>query len=288
MTTQKYKSPARIPLKKRDWIEGELTHAPAWCSVDLRDGNQALPMPMNPAKKLEYFKLLADIGFKEIEVAFPSASQDDFEFTRELIEHNHIPGDVRISVLTQMRESLIRRTVESLKGVHSAVLHAYIATSDLHGQIVFGKSREEIKRMAVASIRDSTMMYFSCDVGKFLDSGRGLLDVDNFDYESLMGTTFGMDKRRRVESFASGSSHAMTLVAVDLDADGRPKKWMVENSWGPSSGYKGHLIMTDRWFDEYMFRLVVERKYVPQRVLDVLKQKPVRLPAWDPMFADEE
>lgn len=78
---------------------------------------------------------------------------------------------------------------------------------------------EEIKRMAVASIRDSTMMYFSCDVGKFLDSGRGLLDVDNFDYESLMGTTFGMDKRRRVESFASGSSHAMTLVAVDLDAD---------------------------------------------------------------------
>ena len=149
MTTPKYKSPARIPLKKRDWIEGELTHAPAWCSVDLRDGNQALPMPMNPAKKLEYFKLLADIGFKEIEVAFPSASQDDFEFTRELIEHNHIPGDVRISVLTQMRESLIRRTVESLKGVHSAVLHAYIATSDLHGQIVFGKSREEIKRMAV-------------------------------------------------------------------------------------------------------------------------------------------
>ena len=147
---------------------------------------------------------------------------------------------------------------------------------------------EEIKRMAVASIRDSTMMYFSCDVGKFLDSGRGLLDVDNFDYESLMGTTFGMDKRRRVESFASGSSHAMTLVAVDLDADGRPKKWMVEKSWGPSSGYKGHLIMTDRWFDEYMFRLVVERKYVPQRVLDVLKQKPVRLPAWDPMFADEE
>ena len=147
---------------------------------------------------------------------------------------------------------------------------------------------EEIKRMAVASIRDSTMMYFSCDVGKFLDSGRGLLDVDNFDYESLMGTTFGMDKRRRVESFASGSSHAMTLVAVDLDADGRPKKWMVENSWGPSSGYKGHLIMTDRWFDEYMFRLVVERKYVPQRVLNILKQKPVRLPAWDPMFADEE
>ena len=113
----KYKSPARIPLAKRDWIERELTAAPIWCSVDLRDGNQALPMPMNPAKKLEYFKLLADIGFREIEVAFPSASQDDFDFTRELIEGNHIPDGVRISVLTQMRENLIRRTVESLKGV---------------------------------------------------------------------------------------------------------------------------------------------------------------------------
>ena len=146
---------------------------------------------------------------------------------------------------------------------------------------------EEIKQMAVASIKDSTMMYFSCDVGKFLDSKRGLLDVDNYDYGALMGTTFGMDKRQRVESFASGSSHAMTLMAVDLDAEGRPRKWMVENSWGAASGYRGHLILTDRWFDEYMFRLVVERKYVPQRILDILRQRPVRLPAWDPMFADE-
>ncbi len=149
MTIPKYKSPAKIPLKKRDWIEGELSCAPAWCSVDLRDGNQALPMPMNPVKKLEYFKLLAEIGFKEIEVSFPSSSQDDFDFTRSLIEGNHIPDDVRISVLTQMREPLIRRTVESLKGARSAVLHAYVATSDLHGQLVFGKSREDLKKMAV-------------------------------------------------------------------------------------------------------------------------------------------
>lgn len=145
----KYKSPTRIPVAKREWIEGELSHAPAWCSVDLRDGNQALPMPMNPVKKLEYFKLLAEIGFKEIEVSFPSSSQDDFDFTRSLIEGNHIPEDVRISVLTQMREPLIRRTVEALKGARSAVLHAYIATSDLHGQIVFGKNRSELKKMAV-------------------------------------------------------------------------------------------------------------------------------------------
>lgn len=147
---------------------------------------------------------------------------------------------------------------------------------------------EDIKQMAIASIKDSTMMYFSCDVGKFLDSKRGTLDVNNFDYESLMGTTFGMDKKQRIQTFASGSSHAMTLMAVDLDADGKPKKWMVENSWGAQSGYKGHLIMTDEWFNEYMFRVVVEKKYVPAKVLDVLKQKPVRLPAWDPMFAPEE
>ena len=145
----KYKSPARIPIARRDWIEGELSRAPIWCSVDLRDGNQALPMPMNPEKKLEYFKLLAEIGFKEIEIAFPSASQDDFDFTRRLIEGNLIPEGVRISVLTQMRESLIRRTVESLKGVKCATLHAYLATSDLHGRIVFGKSREELLKMAV-------------------------------------------------------------------------------------------------------------------------------------------
>lgn len=147
---------------------------------------------------------------------------------------------------------------------------------------------EDIKAMAIESIKDSTMMYFSCDVAKFLDSKRGTLDLKNFDYESLMGTTFGMNKKQRVQTFASGSSHAMTLMAVDLDKDGKPKKWMVENSWGAETGYKGHLIMTDEWFDEYMFRLVVEKKYVPEKVLNILKQKPIRLPAWDPMFAPEE
>ena len=146
----------------------------------------------------------------------------------------------------------------------------------------------DIKEMAIASLKDSTMMYFSCDVGKFLNSKRGLLDVNNYDYESLMGTTFGMDKKQCIQTFSSGSSHAMTLMAVDLDKDGKPLKWMVENSWGPQAGYQGHLIMTDRWFDEYMFRLVVETKYVPEKVKELLKQKPIRLPAWDPMFAEEK
>ena len=142
--------------------------------------------------------------------------------------------------------------------------------------------------MAIASLKDSTMMYFSCDVGKFLNSDRGLLDVNNYDYDSLMGTTFGMDKKQRIQTFASGSSHAMTLMAVDINKDGKPVKWMVENSWGAGSGYQGHLIMTDEWFNEYMFRLVVEKKFATPKVMEILKQKPVRLPAWDPMFAPEE
>jgi len=145
---------------------------------------------------------------------------------------------------------------------------------------------EEIEKMAIASIKDGTMMYFSCDVGKFLDREKGFLDVDYFDYGSLMGTTFGMDKRQRILTGASGSSHAMTLMAVDLDSAGNPLKWKVENSWG-MSGQKGHLIMTEKWFREYMFRLVVDKKYVPAEVLSILDEKPTLLPPWDPMFAEE-
>lgn len=147
---------------------------------------------------------------------------------------------------------------------------------------------EDIKEMAIASLKDSTMMYFSCDVGKFLNSERGLLDEKNYDYESLLGTTFSMDKKQRIQTFSSGSSHAMTLMAVDLSKNGKPLKWMVENSWGAGNGYQGHLIMTDEWFNEYMFRLVVETKYVPAKILELFKQKPIRLPAWDPMFAEEK
>ena len=147
---------------------------------------------------------------------------------------------------------------------------------------------QEIKPLAIASIKDSTMMYFSCDVGKFLNSKTGVLSLRNYDYASLFDTDFPMTKAERISTFASASSHAMTLMAVDLDADGKAKKWMVENSWGASSGYRGHLIMTDEWFDEYMFRLVVDRKYVPAETLRLLEQKPVQLPAWDPLFAGEE
>ena len=147
---------------------------------------------------------------------------------------------------------------------------------------------ERVKELAIASIKDNTAMYFSCDVGKFMDRKKGTLDIANMDYASLFRTQFPMDKKQRIQTYSSGSSHAMTLIAVDLDEAGKPRKWMVENSWGAASGYKGNLIMTDEWFDNYMFRVVVEKKYVPADVLKMLEQKPVMLPAWDPMFAPEQ
>jgi bleomycin hydrolase len=150
---------------------------------------------------------------------------------------------------------------------------------------------EEIEKAAIASLRDSVAMYFSCDVGKEFDRERGLLDLRNYDYGAIFGTSFNMNKKQRIQTFASGSSHAMTLVAVNLQDTvnyTNPDRWMVENSWGEKSGWKGHLIMTEDWFREYMFRLVVAKKYVSQNILDILKQKPIALPVWDPMFQPEE
>ena len=161
-------------------------------------------------------------------------------------------------------------------------------TYDGHNWLYLNVPMDEIKQAAIASIKDSTMMYMSCDVSKELDSERGLLDLKNYDYSSILGVTFGMDKRQRIMSFDSGSTHAMTLKAVDLDANNKPVKWEVENSWGATSGFKGHLIMTDEWLDEYLFRLVVNKKYLSSKILEAAKQKPTLLPCWDPMFASEE
>lgn len=142
---------------------------------------------------------------------------------------------------------------------------------------------EEIKKAAIESIKDSTAMYFSCDVGKFIDRSNGILDLNNYDYESLFDVKFGMDKAERIASKASASSHAMTLSGVDLDEKGNPKKWLIENSWG-NSGQNGYLIATDSWMDEYLFRLVIDKKYASPKVLKALKQEPITLPSWDQLF----
>ena len=162
-------------------------------------------------------------------------------------------------------------------------------TYDGHDWIYLNLPVDEIKPLAIASIKDSTAMYFSCDVAKFLDRKKGTCDLANFDYESLLGTSFGMDKRQRVMTHVSGSSHAMSLIAVDIDSDtGLTRKWMVENSWGADSGYKGNIVMTDEWFNQYMFRLVINKKYVDDKYINMLEQEPILLPAWDPMFLPDE
>ncbi len=145
---------------------------------------------------------------------------------------------------------------------------------------------DEIKKIAIASILDTNALYFSCDVATQLNSEKGLLDINNYDYENLFGVPLRMNKTQRIQTFESGSSHGMTLVAVDL-VNGKPVKWLLENSWGSSAGFEGHLIMTDRWFDEYMFRLVANKAYISNEILKILDQQPVVLPPWDPMFSQE-
>src|SRR3989338_3591831 len=146
---KKYKPFPSIDIKHRTWPDRIINKAPIWCSVDLRDGNQALEIPMNLKQKLKMFKLLIEIGFKEIEVGFPSASQVEFDFLRTLIEKNLIPKDVTIQVLTQAREELIKRTCESLHGANKVVIHMYNSTSELQRRVVFRMDRAAVKKLAV-------------------------------------------------------------------------------------------------------------------------------------------
>jgi 2-isopropylmalate synthase len=147
--SKKYRPFPPVPMAERQWPNRVLTQAPRWCSVDLRDGNQALAVPMNVSQKLELFQTLVKIGFKEIEVGFPSASNTEFTFNRRLIEEKRAPNDVWLQVLVQAREDLIERTVESLIGAKKVIIHMYNSTSPAQRRVVFGKSKEEIKSIAV-------------------------------------------------------------------------------------------------------------------------------------------
>ncbi len=161
-------------------------------------------------------------------------------------------------------------------------------TYDGHNWKYLNLPMEEIEQLAIASLKDGRKMYSSYDVGKQLDRKRGYADTENFDYAALFNTTFNMSKSDRIATFDSGSTHAMTLTAVDLDSDGKPLKWKVENSWGADWGQKGCLIMSARWFREYMFRLVVNKKYVSDKLLKDYEQKPTMLAPEDPLFQMDE
>ena len=161
-------------------------------------------------------------------------------------------------------------------------------TYDGHNWKYLNLPMEEIAQLAIASLKDGHKMYSSYDVGKQLDRKRGYLALDNFDYGSLFGTSFPMNKAERISTFDSGSTHAMTLKAVDLDANGKPVKWKVENSWGADNGFSGCFIMTNDWFNEYMFRLVVDKKYASEQLLKEFDQKPTMLTPDDPLFQLED
>ena len=142
---------------------------------------------------------------------------------------------------------------------------------------------EAIKRAALASIKNNEAMYASCDVHKYLNRKTGVMDPAMYDYQSLFGVDMSMDKKARILTRQSGSSHAMTLVGVDTDSDDVPVKWEFENSWGTGYGNNGYLTFTDDWFDEYMFRLVIHKRYLDGQALEALSGEPVVLPAWDYM-----
>ena len=161
-------------------------------------------------------------------------------------------------------------------------------TYDGHNWKYLNLPMEEIAQLAIASLKDGHKMYSSYDVGKQLDRKRGYLALDNFDYASLFNTSFPMNKADRIATFDSGSTHAMTLTAVDLDANGKPVKWKVENSWGADNGFAGCFIMTNDWFNEYMFRLVVNKKYASEQLLKEFDQKPTMLTPDDPLFQLED
>ena len=161
-------------------------------------------------------------------------------------------------------------------------------TYDGHNWKYINLPMDDIEQMAIASLKDGKKMYSSYDVAKMLDRKRGYGDTENFDYGSLLGTSFNMTKAERISTFDSGSTHAMTLTAVDLDKDGKATKWKVENSWGADWGQKGCMIMSDRWVREYMFRLVIDKKYVPETILKQYEQKPTMVTYDDPLFGEDQ
>ena len=148
MPIEKYKPAATGDLRDRTWPDKTITKCPVWCSVDLRDGNQALIEPMGAERKLKMFQTLCEMGFKEIEVGFPAASETDFEFCRQIIEESLIPNDVVIQVLTQSREELIRRTFEAIDGARTAIVHLYNSTSTTQRRVVFNLDMNGVKKIA--------------------------------------------------------------------------------------------------------------------------------------------
>lgn len=145
----------------------------------------------------------------------------------------------------------------------------------------------EIKKYIILSLKDTQMLYFSCDVGKMLSKENGSLDINNYNYSSLFGIDFSMDRKQQILTQQSGSTHGMALCGVELDKNEKPIKWKLENSWGADYGNRGYLTMTDQWFDLYFYRVVINKKYIDSKTLEILKQKPIEVPFYNNAFSND-
>ncbi len=227
---KKYRPFPTVDLKDRTWPNKTITKAPRWCSVDLRDGNQALVTPMNLEQKLKMFQLLIDVGFKEIEVGFPSAAKVEFDFVRTLIERKLIPGDVTIQVLTQAREHLIETTCRSLVGAKRAVVHMYNSTSELQRRVVFRMDRDEVRNLAVAG---TALVKKYCEA--YLKDTEVLYE---YSPESFMGTELDFSaeicdavvqtwKPRKGEKVIINLPNTVEMAAPNVFAD--QVEWFIRN-----------------------------------------------------------
>lgn len=210
--------------------------------------------------------------FRDRSGAIVSKTYTPLEFYREITPADYSPENYIMIMNDPTREyyrvydiSNYRNTVEGINWVY------------------LNLPNEDIKRAALASIKNNEAMYASCDVNKHLNRKTGVMDPAMYDYGALFGVDMSMDKKARILTRQSGSSHAMTLIGVDTDENDVPVKWEFENSWGPEYGNNGYLTFTDDWFDEYMFRLVIHKRYLDEKAVDALKSEPVVLPAWDYM-----
>lgn len=195
------------------------------------------------------------------------------EFYKSIVEEDYNPSHYIMVMNDPTREYYKIYEIQNYRNTIEGVNWVYLNLPN-----------EEIKASALASIKNDEAMYVSCDVGKQSDYKSGILDVNNYDYESLLGVSLQMDKKARILTRQSGSSHAMTLIGCDTDENDVPTKWEFENSWGAGSGNGGYLTFTDEWFDEYLFRIVIHRNYLSEKAIQALDSEPIMLPAWDYMF----
>nr|WP_321485334.1 C1 family peptidase [uncultured Draconibacterium sp.] len=231
----------------------------------------------------EIYRMLAlNLGVPPTEFSWRYEDKDknlsDYQTYTPLEFKKKVLGDIQVSDYVMLmndptRPYYIHYEIANYRNVEEGVNWHYVNLPN-----------DVIKDMAIESIKNNEALYTSCDVGQQLDRDYGILDVDNYDYESVYGVSFNMNKKERIQTKASGSSHGMALIAVELNNEGNPVKWQFENSWGESAGHKGYLTFTDEWFNEYMFRIVVHKKFVTPEVLDIYQTETTVLPPWDWMF----